>query len=137
MENVDGVVRGVRVAAVSLDCEDHRELASFYAHLLGGSVRWVKDTAAAVSVGSFDLIAQRVSPYSRPTWPGASIVHLDLTCEPGDLPAFRRHAEECGAVVAPHQPDSRWVVMLDPAGHPFCLTPFSVTAPRGADGVPD
>jgi hypothetical protein len=137
MEDLGGVVRGARVAAVSLDCEDHRELASFYARLLGGSVRWVTNTAAAVSVGSYDLVAQRVSPYSRPTWPGTSIVHLDLTCEPAELPAFRRHAEQCGAVMAPYQPDGRWVVMLDPAGHPFCLTPFSVAASTDAQGAPD
>jgi catechol-2,3-dioxygenase len=122
---VESSVRGARVAGVSLDCEDHRELASFYARLLGGHVTWMTDTAAGVSVGNYDLVAQRVSPYARPTWPGTSIVHLDLTCEPADLPAFQEHAEQCGAEVAPHQPDERWVVLLDPAGHPFCLTPIA------------
>jgi len=122
---MDGVVRGARVAGVSLDCADHRELADFYARLLDGQVDWVTDKAAGVSVGSNKLVAQRVSPYTRPTWPGASIVHLDLTCQPEDLPAFRARAEECGAVAASFQPDERWVVMLDPAGHPFCLTPIA------------
>ena len=86
---------------------------------------WVTDTAAGVAVGSYRLVAQRVSPYARPTWPGTSVVHLDLTCEPDDLPAFRTYAEQCGATLAPYQPDERWVVMLDPAGHPICLTLFA------------
>jgi len=122
---MDTTVRGARVAGVSLDCEDHRELAAFYARLLDGHIDWVTETAAGVSVGAYNLIAQRVSPYIRPIWPGSSIVHLDLTCESADLPAFRTHAEQCGAELAAYQPDERWVVMLDPAGHPFCLTPFA------------
>jgi hypothetical protein len=38
-----------------------------------------------------------------------------------------------GARVSEFQPDPRWRVMLDPAGHPFCLT--TVTPPgQGASG---
>ena len=96
---MDSMVRDARVAGVSLDCEDHRELAVFYARLLDGHLDWVTDTAAGVSAGSYRLVAQRVSPYTRPTWPGTSIVHLDLTCDPEDLPAFTTHAERCGAGV--------------------------------------
>ncbi|MCJ1712686.1 VOC family protein [Microbacterium sp. M1A1_1b] len=122
---MSGAVASARVAGVSIDCEDHRELSAFYARLLGGRVDWVTDSAAGVTAGSWSLVAQRVSPYRRPVWPGTSIVHLDLTCERDALGALREHAEACGAVVAPDQPDTRWVVMLDPAGHPFCLTPFA------------
>ncbi|WP_323741112.1 MULTISPECIES: VOC family protein [Microbacteriaceae] len=69
-------------------------------------------------------MTQRISPYRRPMWPGTSIVHLDLACKEDELSALRKHAEQCGADLASHQPDGRWIVMLDPAGHPFCLTPF-------------
>ena len=31
-------------------------------------------------------------------------------------------AEALGARLADPQPDSRWRVLLDPAGHPFCIT---------------
>jgi hypothetical protein len=37
-------------------------------------------------------------------------------------------AEECAlglGATRPEQPDPRWKVLLDPAGHPFCLTPFT------------
>lgn len=122
---MDAPVRSARIAGVSLDCADPRELVDFYARLLDGRVAWANDNAAGVAVGPYTLVAQRVSPYTRPTWPGSSIVHLDLTCEPADLAAFQRWAEGCGAEVAAFQPDDRWVVMLDPAGHPFCLTPIA------------
>ena len=119
-----GPVRGARVAGVSIDCADHRALATFYARMLGGHVDWATDSAAGVTAGSYTLIAQRVSPYRKPVWPGSSVVHLDLTCRRDDLDAFAEHAQACGAVLAPEQFDDRWVVMLDPAGHPFCLTPI-------------
>lgn len=120
-----GSIRGARIAGVSIDCDDHRAVAAFYARLLDGRVAWVTDSAAGVTAGPYTVIAQHVSPYRRPTWPGTSIVHLDLTCVREDLDAFREHAVQCGAELAPEQFDDRWVVLLDPAGHPFCLTPIA------------
>jgi hypothetical protein len=49
-------------------------------------------------------------------------VHLDLTAD--DLGAAGEWAVALGATL-PEQPDERWRVLLDPAGHPFCLTPFT------------
>ena len=49
-------------------------------------------------------------------------MHLDLTGD--DLAAAADRALALGATL-PAQPDSRWRVLLDPAGHPFCLTPFT------------
>jgi len=57
-----------------------------------------------------------------PRWPGSSIVHLELTAD--DLDAASERAIALGATL-PEQSDSRWRVLLDPAGHPFCLTPFT------------
>ena len=40
-----------------------------------------------------------------------------------DLDEAAAEAERLGARPAPNQPDPRrWRVLLDPAGHPFCLT---------------
>jgi hypothetical protein len=68
------------------------------------------------------LVMQRIEDYHPPTWPGTSVVHLDLTggAEIGEL---ERRAGALGARPAQTQPDSRWRVLLDPAGHPFCITP--------------
>ena len=38
-----------------------------------------------------------------------------------DLEEAVRYAVDCGATVAEKQFSDGWRVMLDPAGHPFCL----------------
>jgi predicted enzyme related to lactoylglutathione lyase len=51
-------------------------------------------------------------------------IHLDLAVD--DLDAAQQRAVELGAKVADPQPaPDRWRVMIDPAGHPFCLSPAS------------
>lgn len=112
----------LRIAALSIDCDDPARLAPFYVDLLGGDVLW---TSARGSIGiqaqGIVLVLQRIVDYRPPTWPGASILHLDLDAG-SDLPAAVARAISLGATEAPLQPDPRWRVLLDPAGHPFCLT---------------
>jgi catechol 2,3-dioxygenase-like lactoylglutathione lyase family enzyme len=111
----------LRFVGVSLDCADPTALAQFYLELLGGRLVWSRPHSAAVQVPGLLLVAQRVADYRPPAWPGSSIVHLDLSAgdqieEPG------RRALALGARTAEPQPDPRWKVLLDPAGHPFCIT---------------
>jgi hypothetical protein len=47
------------------------------------------------------------------------MLHLDF--EVSDLEAAAQHAVELGADEAPYQPQDNVRVLLDPAGHPFCL----------------
>lgn len=115
-------VRPVRLVAISLDCPDPQRLADFYLGLLGGRRLWAKDSSVGVEVPGAVLVAQRVEGYRPPDWPGTSIVHLDLTAD--DLDAAAQRAVALGATL-PEQPDTRWRVLLDPAGHPFCLTPLT------------
>src|SRR5450631_583897 len=113
--------RDVRFVGVSLDCADPAELADFYLQLLGGRLLWTRPTSAAVQTPGVLLIPQRVADYRPPVWPGASVVHLDLTAgEHHEEPT--RRAIALGARLADPQPDLRWRVLLDPAGHPFCIT---------------
>ena len=118
-------LRQVHVSAVSLDCADHVALATFYAELLDGTVLWTHENASAVDVGALVLVAQSVTDHREPAWPGASIVHLDLTAAPEDLDGVVDRAVSLGARLAHPQPDARWRVLRDPAGHPFCITPFA------------
>lgn len=109
---------------VSLDCADPVQLAEFYLQLLGGNILWHEEPSIGVQVPGVLLIPQRVANYRPPVWPGASIVHLDLTAgDQFDKPEQR--AVALGARVADPQPDPRWRVLLDPAGHPFCITTFA------------
>ena len=70
------------------------------------------------------LATQTSENYQRPTWPNADgrqqmMLHLDF--EVVDLEAAVAHAIELGAEVAAHQPQDDVRVLLDPAGHRFCL----------------
>jgi hypothetical protein len=114
-----------RFVGVSLDCAEPAALAEFYLELLGGQVLWRSADSVGVCVPGVVLAMQRIAGYRPPAWPGSSVVHLDLTA--GDLADSAARAVAAGAVWAEHQPDRRWRVLLDPAGHPFCIT--AVTPP--------
>jgi hypothetical protein len=111
----------LHVVGLSLDCPDPSALVAFYLDLLGGELLWQNADSAGAQVHGATLVAQRVTPYIPPTWPGTSIVHLDLSAGPYlDKPTAR--ALSLGAIEVHPQPDPRWRVLLDPAGHPFCIT---------------
>jgi hypothetical protein len=123
----------LRFAGVSLDCADPAVLADFYLALLGGETLWQSAGSVGIRVPGLVLAMQRVEDYRRPAWPGSSVVHLDLTAGAdaagagADAGGAAARAVSAGAVLADYQPDPRWRVMLDPAGHPFCIT--TVTPP--------
>ncbi len=66
----------------------------------------------------------RLTHYRRPTWPSPEVekqVHLELGCD--DLTESQAQLVALGATVPEAQPttnDRR--ILIDPAGHPFCLT---------------
>ncbi len=114
-----------RLWSVTLDCSDPAPLADFWATALGGEVAYTSDDFVGVELpGGMWLGAYRVPDHAPPVWPdgeGPKQFHLDVAVE--DLDAGERQAVELGAVKADHQPQpDRWRVLLDPAGHPFCIT---------------
>jgi hypothetical protein len=114
----------IRLGGVGLDCADPGPLGVFWAELLGGEVVISTEDLAVVALDRLVLNAYRVDPYVPPTWPGGPVpkqAHLDLDVD--DLGATELRALSLGAVRADHQPaPDSYRVMLDPAGHPFCLT---------------
>lgn len=113
-----------RLGSVSLDCADTHALAQFYATLLGVEIAVDSESFSAVRLDNLWLSMQRVDDHRPPTWPEGTVsaqVHLDFSVE--DLDAAEAAALAAGARKAETQPSpDRWRVMLDPAGHPFCLT---------------
>lgn len=113
-----------------LDCADADELAGFYCRLLGWEVTardggWCQ---AGDPGGGVGLNFQSEPWYRPPVWPEregepTKMAHLEILVD--DLPAAVEFAVASGATVASPQPadrDPRGLrVMLDPAGHPFCL----------------
>jgi hypothetical protein len=117
-------VTGIRFGSVSLDCDDPASLARFWASLLDGEVVFSSDNFVAVQLEHLWLSTLRVTDYVAPSWPSAEVakqIHLDLAVD--DLQSATATALSLGATRPEHQPGAdRFVVLLDPAGHPFCLT---------------
>jgi len=111
---------------VVLEARDGVALASFYASLLGWPIAKQDHDGAAIAVPSTSsYLAFQSSPdYVPPVWPAADgrqqmMMHIDVAV--GDLAAALVDAVELGATVAEYQPQEDVRVLLDPAGHPFCL----------------
>lgn len=111
---------------VVLEAPDGVALATFYAALLGWPIaRQAADSAAIAVPGTSSYLAFQSSPgYRPPAWPAAEgsqqmMMHLDIAVD--DLAGAVADAVELGASVAGFQPQDDVRVLLDPAGHPFCL----------------
>jgi catechol 2,3-dioxygenase-like lactoylglutathione lyase family enzyme len=112
-----------RLDITALDCSDPSVLADFWAALLGGEVAHRNDEFHAVKVDGSWLVAVKVHDYKPPTWPEPTVpkqMHLHLKVD--DLDAAQVDAVRLGARVATEQTNpEHWRILLDPAGHPFCL----------------
>ena len=118
----------IEVSAVVLGARDARELARFYERLLGWPIavdegNWVMLRHPDSGTG---LSFQSEPGHVAPVWPGQPgeqqmMIHLDIGVD--NLDGGVAWAIEGGAVLADHQPQEDVRVMLDPAGHPFCLFP--------------
>jgi predicted enzyme related to lactoylglutathione lyase len=114
-----------RLAGVSLDtADDPALLAEFYRLLLGLEVMIAAPDFVALKGAGVLLTAQRVEGHVRPDWPSGPTpkqVHLELAVD--DLEVAEAAALALGATRPAEQPDpGRWRVLIDPAGHPFCIT---------------
>lgn len=112
------------VAMVTLDCADAKASGTFWSELLGGTLTEPGEGYAMVETDRVTLGFGATDDYAPPAWPdhGRKQFHLDLSVT--DLDAARDRAVALGATLADPQPegaDGKWVVLLDPAGHPFCL----------------
>jgi catechol 2,3-dioxygenase-like lactoylglutathione lyase family enzyme len=112
-----------RLAMVTLDCADPAESAAFWSAMLGWTVVASQKDYAMLAGPDHALGFGRVEGYVAPDWPnehGSKQFHFDLAVD--DLDAGQARAVELGAVPVDPQPGETWRVLLDPAGHPFCLT---------------
>jgi Glyoxalase-like domain len=129
----DHAVALARLGQICLDCADPAGLAAFWAALLGGEVAPVSDDVVVVGHKGTPIAAVRVPDYRPPSWPSGEVpkqIHLDLAVSVGELDAAEAEAIRLGARRADDQLyPARWRVMLDPAGHPFCLCDWSQPLP--------
>jgi hypothetical protein len=111
---------------VVLEAPDGVALARFYSSLFGWPIARQDPDGAAVAVpGTSSYLAFQSAPdYVRPVWPAAEgrqqmMMHIDVAVD--DLAAAVADAVGLGATLAGFQPQEDVRVLLDPAGHPFCL----------------
>ncbi|HET6529977.1 MAG TPA: VOC family protein [Actinoplanes sp.] len=112
---------------VVIDAPEPLALARFYADLMDWKI--VRDDPDFVGIAPMGdhveyFAFQRSAEYVPPVWPPQAgkqqmMAHLDI--EVPDLDAAEAEAVRAGARVADFQPQDSVRVMLDPAGHPFCL----------------
>jgi hypothetical protein len=113
-----------RLAAVSLDTSDPAGLATFYRRLLDLEVFFESDDFVALKGAGILITTQRVEDHRTPSWPGGPApkqLHLEFAVS--DLEKAEAQALAIGATKPDTQPNpDHWRVLLDPAGHPFCIT---------------
>ncbi|WP_104103331.1 VOC family protein [Arthrobacter sp. 08Y14] len=115
-----------QLASISLDCPDPDALAEFYCALLGLVEAFATPDRGVVALSGAGpmLTLMRADDYIPPSWPDGpqrQQMHLDIAVE--DVDDAMNAAVVLGAKPADHQPaPEQWRVLLDPAGHPFCLT---------------
>ncbi|OBK11292.1 VOC family protein [Mycobacterium sp. 1245852.3] len=113
-----------RLGAIAIDCQDPIALADFYKVVLDLSVALSTDELVVLHGAGVLLTFERVTGHVHPTWPESTVpkqLHLDLAVT--DLDAEEARIVACGAAKADVQPQpDKWRVLIDPAGHPFCIT---------------
>ena len=128
----------IRWSGVCLDCADAEQMAAFYGQLLGWEITARDESTTRLGGsgwigmedprGGVSLSFQAEDWYRPPTWPEApdaqdKMLHFEVDVD--DLDAAIALVVAAGGTVAAHQPPDRdqaeLRVVLDPAGHPFCL----------------
>jgi len=111
---------------VVLEAPDPHALLVFWSAILDKPILDEGESGGVLDMqeGVAYLSVQKADVYEPPVWPpepGKPGIQLHLDIEVSDLEAAVENAVELGAKVADHQPQDDVRVMLDPAGHPFCL----------------
>ena len=126
----------MKLGAIVIDSDKPDELAEFYRKLLGWTIeRQIFEGEKWIVVKSEKgegppLVFQKIDTYKRPKWPPTDgfqqqMLHLDFYVEAEGFDSAVQHAISCGATLSEIQLSESWKVMLDPAGHPFCLSTIS------------
>ena len=125
------------LTSVTIGCPNPRELVAFYARLLDAEITaseppregepanagWAQLRVTGER-GTITLNFEFERQWRTPVWPSEPdrqhiTQHLDIHVD--DLNGAVAWAEQCGARQAGVQPQDDVRVMIDPAGHPFCL----------------
>ncbi|MFD8414665.1 VOC family protein [Streptomyces sp. NPDC059650] len=119
----------IRLLSFDFDCPEPAELARFYGDALGLPVLFSSDDFVLLGrEGAPGLGFVRQTGFRPPAWPDpahSKQAHLELGVD--DLDAAQERMLALGATLPSFQPrPDVWRVLLDPAGHPFCLSTHGI-----------
>ncbi|MBB4894740.1 putative enzyme related to lactoylglutathione lyase [Streptomyces olivoverticillatus] len=112
-----------RLLGVGFGGHDGKALAAFWAAVLGWEVtQTFGDAAAMISDGTTSHVFYTARDFKAPDWPADELAfHFELGVD--DVAAAEERLIALGANKPEHQPGgAHWTVLLDPSGHPFCVT---------------
>ena len=114
------------IIGIAFDCPNANDLADFYVNISG----WKKEISSYEWAGirtpeGILLVFQTVENYVSPVWPWENnkqqqMAHIDFKVD--SLPEAEDLALKYGAKKSEVQYYDTSTVMIDPAGHPFCLS---------------
>jgi hypothetical protein len=110
----------------ALEAPEPAALAMFYSTLLDWPIVHEEPDSAVIKPPqeSVFVVFQRAEDYVPPVWPpalGKQRTMMNLDIEVDDLEASVADAVALGARLTEFQSRDNMRVLLDPAGHPFCL----------------
>jgi hypothetical protein len=114
------------IIGFAFDCKNADSLADFYAQLLGLEKTLSGGVWAGIHTSQGIIIAfQSVEDYIAPVWPWKTgeqqqMAHIDFKVD--NLAETVAYAIKIGAKKADEQFFETSTVMIDPEGHPFCLS---------------
>ena len=113
-----------RLGLVAFDCPDALALADFYSSIIGGDLVPGNDEGwVELHTSTGKLAFQEIADHRPPTWPDGEVPqqgHIDI--DVANLDGAEAAVLRLGALTADVQPSpDQFRVMIDPAGHPFCL----------------
>ena len=110
----------------AIEAPDPSALATFYSQLLGWTIVHEEPGTAVIAApdGPIYTVFQQAEGYQHPVWPPQDgrqrpMMHFDF--QVADLDEAVAEALALGATLSDHQPQANVRVLLDPAGHPFCV----------------
>lgn len=113
-----------RLGAIAVDCPDPAALGEFYRAVLDLELGFASADLVVLTGAGLLLTFERIEDHKVPTWPTGAVpkqLHLDVAVT--NLDAEEARIVACGAIKAEHQPNpDQWRVLIDPVGHPFCIT---------------
>ncbi|GHU35097.1 hypothetical protein FACS1894105_03120 [Clostridia bacterium] len=121
------MIKNITIGDISIDCLNPERTRDFYSELFGFEKRTMYNCPAVIADNGLVILFMGCDfDYIPPIWPEEpgtqqKQMHFDFGVD--DLPSAVKKALRLGALCADEQYNSEnLTVMLDPEGHPFCLT---------------